>query len=132
MKMKKLSGLIIGGGSIGQRHIFNLLKLGEKNISIYDNNEIVSKNISKKFNIPRFVDFESALSSNPDFCFICTFPSSHVNFSKKCLLNNSHVFIEKPLSRSKCAALGKGSYSITVLRESAYFSNGLLEWCTKL
>ena len=100
MTFEKLSGLVIGGGSIGQRHIFNLQRLGVRNLSIYDSNELVSKNVSKKFNISRFVNFESALASNPDFSFICTFPSSHVKFSKKCLLNGSHIFIEKPLSNN--------------------------------
>ncbi len=88
--------LVIGCGSIGQRHIKNLLSLGEKNIQVYDTNFDLSKKISKKFNLKIL----ESLNIPVDCTLVCTPPSSHIDIAKKAIANKSHVFIEKPLSNS--------------------------------
>jgi predicted dehydrogenase len=87
--------LVIGTGSIGQRHIKNLISLGYNNIEIFDTNKLLAKKIAKKFSINNL----SSLKFNDVKCtLICTPPTSHINFAIKAIENNSHVFVEKPLS----------------------------------
>ena len=88
--------LVIGCGSIGQRHIQNLLKLGEKKISVYDSDIKLLKHVSKKFK----VEIDVKPNFNVDCTLICTPPNSHIKIAKKALMNKSHVFIEKPLSNN--------------------------------
>jgi predicted dehydrogenase len=87
--------LIIGCGSIGQRHIQNLIKLGFQDIEIFDFNKELASNIAKKFKV-RYI--KKLQFNTPDCTLICTPPSSHTELAIKALENNSHVFIEKPLS----------------------------------
>ena len=96
-KENKINFLIVGCGSIGQRHIRNLLSLGQKNIKIYDVDKTLSKKISKKFNIVQVKILEF---KNINCTLICTPPSTHVDIANKALSVLSHVFIEKPLSNS--------------------------------
>jgi predicted dehydrogenase len=96
-KENKINFLIVGCGSIGQRHIDNLLSLGQKNIKIYDTDCVLVKKISKKFNVEQLktLDFK-----NINCTLICTPPSTHLSIAKKALTESSHIFIEKPLSNS--------------------------------
>jgi len=95
---KKYRGLVIGCGSIGERHIHNLQKIGIKDIQAYDMDKKKSKVISEKYKIKSYDDFDSALESKPDFSIICTYPDSHIRIASECVKINSHVFIEKPIS----------------------------------
>lgn len=93
-----LKGLIIGCGSIGERHLHNLLSIGIKNMIIYDKDEFRVNQLSKKYNVKKSTDINSALSFEPNFTFICTYPDSHLKIANQCLNANSHLFIEKPLA----------------------------------
>jgi predicted dehydrogenase len=95
---KKLRGIVIGCGSIGERHIHNLKKIGIKELGIFDINKKRLAELKNKYSVNSFSDIESALEFNPDFSIICTYPESHYKFAKKCIENKSHVFIEKPIS----------------------------------
>jgi len=89
--------LVIGCGSIGQRHISNLISLGFKDIQIYDSNKKLSKKTGKMLgvSVKNSLDF-----LNIDCTFICTPPNSHILLAKKALKEKSHIFIEKPISNS--------------------------------
>ncbi len=97
-KYEKLRGLVIGCGSIGERHIHNLKKIGIKELGIFDVNKKRLTELRNKYSVNSFLDIESALGYNPDFSIICTYPESHHEFAKKCINAKSHVFIEKPIS----------------------------------
>jgi len=96
--VSKLNLLVIGCGSIGERHIYNLKKMGVKKLAICDIDKQRSNYVSKKYKIKNFYDLNSALAYKPDVSFICTYPTSHVSIAKNCIQSNSHVFIEKPIS----------------------------------
>jgi predicted dehydrogenase len=89
--------LVIGCGSIGQRHIKNLKKIGYSDILVFDSNNELMKETSNKLKI----NYTNSLNiENVDCTLICTPPNSHIKLAKKALKLNSHVFIEKPLSDS--------------------------------
>src|SRR5713226_647406 len=96
--MTNLSGLIIGCGSIGERHLHNLKKIGINDIAIYDSCRKRVDELSKKYNAKKFYSLDSALSFRPDFSVICTYPNSHSHLADACIDVNSHLFIEKPIS----------------------------------
>ncbi|MBI2625295.1 MAG: Gfo/Idh/MocA family oxidoreductase [Candidatus Nealsonbacteria bacterium] len=85
--------LIIGFGSIGQRHYGNLLKLGYKNVFVYD--------IDPR-KIPRRVKKINSLSVKElgDFkiSFVCNPTSLHIKTALLAAKAKNHLFIEKPLS----------------------------------
>ena len=93
-----LRSLIIGCGSIGERHLHNIKKIGIKDIGILDINKTQVNSLAKKYSVKKFYDLDSALSFKPDFSIICTLPKSHIPIANSCINSGSHVFVEKPLS----------------------------------
>ena len=93
-----LRSLIIGCGSIGERHLHNIKKIGIKDLGILDTNKTRVNSLSKKYSVKKFYDLDSALSFKPDFSVICTLPESHIPIANSCINSGSHVFVEKPLS----------------------------------
>lgn len=90
--------LVVGCGSIGQRHISNLLNLGEE-VAGCDINENLAKQITKKYQIPFFTDIKRALEKySPDAVLVCTPTHLHIPIAEQALKENCHVFIEKPIS----------------------------------
>ncbi|OLC36860.1 MAG: hypothetical protein AUH84_00470 [Thaumarchaeota archaeon 13_1_40CM_4_38_7] len=96
--IKNLTGLVIGCGSIGERHLRNLKKIGVRKILVYDKDHRVLDKLSEEYNAKIFYDLNSALTYEPNFSIICTHPNSHVMLANACVNANSHVFVEKPLS----------------------------------
>lgn len=98
IRKKNLKGLVIGCGSIGERHIYNLKKQEIKEVGIFDISKKKTLQLSKKYNVIPYNNIDNAFLSKPDFCFICTYPKSHLTLLSKCIENNIHVFVEKPIS----------------------------------
>lgn len=96
--VKSLKGLVIGCGSIGQRHIYNLKKIGIDNLAVFDIDKKMTEYVSKKYHLKKYYSLQSAFSFEPHFTFICTTPKSHIQLAEYCINANSHMFIEKPLS----------------------------------
>lgn len=103
--------LFFGLGSIGQRHLRNLLKL-EKNCKIFalrkkfsspllnSKNEKINGDIETKYKILSIKDL-NYLKENKikiDATFICNPSSMHVASAKWCINRNIPVFIEKPVA----------------------------------
>ncbi len=91
--------LVVGCGSIGKRHIRNLLSVNAGEIIACDINDKKLNEVKEEFSIKAFSDVEEALSINKyTAAFICTPPSYHVVQALKFLEQDIHCFIEKPLS----------------------------------
>ncbi|MEW6008459.1 MAG: Gfo/Idh/MocA family oxidoreductase [Candidatus Omnitrophota bacterium] len=91
--------LVIGCGSIGERHIQNLrkLKIGEILISDIDKKRLLY--VSRKYKISLiFNNFKDALEKKPDAAIISTPPNSHIPIGLAVVNSGVHAFIEKPLS----------------------------------
>lgn len=90
--------LFCGLGSIAERHISNLLSLGETDIIAFRRNDSPLKTIKKK--IKTFTNFNEVLAHKPDVAFITTPSAFHIPLAIQLAMNNCHLFIEKPLSTS--------------------------------
>ncbi len=89
--------LIAGCGSIGKRHIRNLINIGYKDIIAYDTDEKTLQSVKEELNVEISNDFNTALMK-VDAVFICTPNHLHTLFALKTVEAGKHVFIEKPLA----------------------------------
>lgn len=88
--------LIIGFGSIGQRHAANALLLGRVAVYEKDANQIGSTPLSK--DIQFFSTLQEAFNWKPDGIIIATPHSTHIEIANKAIDSGGHVLIEKPIS----------------------------------
>ena len=105
--------LMVGLGSIGQRHMRNLrILLGEevqfsafrvinRNHLLTDNLEVVQgKQLEHEFNLRVYHDLNQALSKKPDVVFVTNPTSKHIEVAIAAANAGCDLFIEKPLSHS--------------------------------
>lgn len=104
--------LFIGLGSIGQRHLRNIISLNKKSeiyrFSETDRQMIISDNLKKakktnideKYRIQRLKNINEIKKIKPNITFICNPSSKHMKFALIAAKNKSHIFIEKPLSNN--------------------------------
>ena len=90
-----MKALVIGCGSIGRRHISNLLKLGVE-VYAYDKDLPLLERTLKEFNI-KTSDFRSE-HIRMDAWVLAMPPNYHYSFMKECLEHGYHCFVEKPIS----------------------------------
>ena len=89
--------LVVGYGSIGKRHVKNLLQFSKYEILILTKQKINNK---KETRIKYFDSLTDALKEKPEIGFITNETSYHVEIALKLAKKNMHLFIEKPLSNS--------------------------------
>ena len=105
--------LIIGLGSIGQRHLRNLKIIEprskfyairkKRNVPLLNNfNKVIKENIKKKYSIKDFDNLKTIFKNKIkiDCAFICTPSSHHVSQVIELLKYNIPCFVEKPLGSS--------------------------------
>lgn len=103
--------LIVGLGSIGQRHLRNLRTLlsDEVEILAYRVRKLshvitptmqidADRNVEREYRVQVFGDLELALEEKPDIAFICNPSSLHVPVALDCVRAGCDLFVEKPLS----------------------------------
>lgn len=89
--------IIIGFGSIGQRHYRNLLSLGFKDVFLYDVDTQKTRKHENTKTLER-TNFNSLRQF--DVVFVCSPNNLHIRQALKCAQAGCHLFIEKPLSNS--------------------------------
>lgn len=96
-----MRNLVIGAGSIGTRHIRNLISLGHDVIAFDTSQKAVDK-IKDEFQIHAFTILEDCFADLDDSttAFICTPADSHIEYAKICAQQKMDLFIEKPLAAS--------------------------------
>jgi len=103
-KLKKITkvktALIIGAGSIGQRHIRNLKKIGVDNIIALRSKKGHYKKLPSELEITEVSSWEDALANNPDVAIIANPSSLHIETARKIVNHVKGIFIEKPFSDS--------------------------------
>ena len=92
--------VVIGCGSIGKRHIGNLLVLGHE-VAGYNRGEVRRVEALDRFGIPVYDDLDVMLDEFPaDAAVIATPQALHMEHSLTATQKGLHLFIEKPLSGS--------------------------------
>ena len=91
--------LVVGCGSIGQRHIRNLILLGHQVYGCEIDYKKASQ-VKKKYKIEVFEDLKKALIKKYDGALICTPTSLHIPLSLELAKAGINLFIEKPLSNN--------------------------------
>ena len=91
--------LVIGCGSIGQRHIEVLIKLGENNIAALRTYKGYRKELNKKIkdNVIVFTNEIDAFKWKPTHVIISNPTKLHAEYIKKFLDTDINIFVEKPI-----------------------------------
>lgn len=126
-----MSNLVIGCGSIGCRHIGNLIAVEEPVVAC-DQSEKQLKETCERFGIKGNPNIEECfgLTAAGSAAFICTPANSHAYYARKCLSAGYDLFIEKPLSDAveglaEVARLAEQKQLITMVGCNMRFDCGL-------
>ena len=89
---------VVGSGYWGSIIINTLIKLGFKNIIIYDKSIKNKKIAKKKFKTIKFENNFSSILNDKNILntFVVTPPSVNLKIVKKLIFNNKNIFLEKP------------------------------------
>lgn len=87
--------LVIGYGSIGKRHVDNLLKMNNTEILVVTNQNYKSTKFCKFFK-----NIHDALNEKPHAAIIANNTNEHMKTAVKLAKEKIDIFIEKPLSHS--------------------------------
>lgn len=90
--------LVCGAGSIGKRHIANLLQLGAK-VSVWRSQTHLLKSIKDEFDVEIHENIDDAINK-VDAVVIATATDNHIPIAIKVLQAGKSMFIEKPISNS--------------------------------
>ena len=92
--------LIIGTGSIGERHTRCFLNTGRADVQICELNRDVRLRVADTYGVESHVALEQALQNPPDIAVICTPAPLHVPIARQLVLAGTDVLVEKPLGTS--------------------------------
>jgi predicted dehydrogenase len=96
-----MKALVVGCGSIGTRHIENLLDHDHvSDVFGLDITTAAAQNAAEEYDIWTTTNPDAAWDRSPDMVFVCTPPHTHIQLAETSLANDTHVFIEKPLADS--------------------------------
>ena len=96
-EMKRV--LVVGVGSIGERHTRCFQQTERADISICEVNDQLRSQIADRYGLKlAFGDWHEALASDFDAAVICTPAHLHIPMATEVAALNRHLLIEKPLS----------------------------------
>ena len=93
-----MKALIVGGGSIGKRHLQNLAALGIEELALVEPDEMRRSSLKRELRLSDFADIEDGLRWSPDVVVIASPSHLHVRQSLLVAQEGFDLFIEKPLS----------------------------------
>jgi predicted dehydrogenase len=120
--------LIAGLGSIGRRHLRNLIALGQQDILLYRTHLAANQSpipdyqsgIPDLSSIPVETDLQAALAHHPQAVIVSNPTALHLDVAIPAALQGCHLLLEKPLSHSMAriaeleAALAHGGGQVLV------------------
>ena len=89
--------LVVGCGSIGKRHIRNLLDLGAGHVLAFDARDD-RRDEAAALGAEAMRDIDAAWAASPDTVVVATPPSSHVPVALDAARRGCNLFVEKPLA----------------------------------
>ena len=91
---------VIGVGHLGKFHLNNWKEIaGTELVGFYDPNDDTAKEVSEKYQLPRFADAD-ALIDACDAIDIVAPTNYHFEWCEKAIKKGKHVFVEKPLANT--------------------------------
>lgn len=93
--------LVIGAGSIGERHVRCFQRTGRADVWLCEIHADLCADVSKRYGLSHsFTDFDAALDAGPDAAVICTPADLHVGMALRLAEAGIHILTEKPVSTS--------------------------------
>lgn len=93
--------LILGTGSIGERHLRCFRSTSRAELSLCEINPDLRTEVANRYAIPHaFGNYDDALAQEPDAVVICTPAQLHIPLAIQAVNRGKHILIEKPLSTS--------------------------------
>jgi len=89
---------VVGAGMWGKNHVRVLYEMGVLYGVVEKKSEIINKLRQEYPDVIIFNDLEQALNKDLDGFVVCTPPKTHFEITKKILLSNKHVLVEKPIT----------------------------------
>lgn len=89
--------LVVGCGSIGERHVRNLLALGHEVLGFEPDRRRAAE-VAGRYRIEVTSDLDVALAGRPDGALVCAPTSEHLPLSFKVAEAGVNLFVEKPLA----------------------------------
>lgn len=91
--------LVVGVGSIGERHVRCFAATGRARISVCEVNAELRRTVAERYSVAdAFASIESGLAASPEVVVICTPAHLHVPMARAAVRTGAHVLVEKPLS----------------------------------
>ena len=95
---------VLGAGHLGRIHLDIIKRISEYDlVGFYDPDPHLSSKISKELSVRSFESMSSLIDAT-DIVDIVTPTLSHFECAKQAILNNKHVFIEKPVTNTLAEA----------------------------
>ncbi|MBI5768511.1 MAG: Gfo/Idh/MocA family oxidoreductase [Verrucomicrobia bacterium] len=99
--MSQHSILVVGCGSIGERHLRCFQATARATVTACEQNPALLQRMADTYRVPGVADWQAAVrSGQPTAVVICTPAPLHVPIAGAALAAGMHVLIEKPLSHS--------------------------------
>jgi predicted dehydrogenase len=96
-----MRALVIGGGSIGRRHLQNLRELNVADRGLVEPIAERRHEVVQASGGQGFASLEEGLAWKPTFVIIATPTASHIEIALAAARGGCHLFIEKPLSHRR-------------------------------
>lgn len=96
-----LRAAIVGCGKIADSHAQQILRIeGAEIAAVCDREELMAMQFCERFGVKeRYTDLGELLEkARPDVVHITTPPQGHYQLARQCLLNGTHVYVEKPFT----------------------------------
>lgn len=92
--------LVCGLGSIGRRHLGNLLALGEDDVFGLDPDAAARAQVEREHGVPVVTTLAEAWPRRPHAVLVTTPTASHLPVAREAVERGCHVLVEKPLAHT--------------------------------
>lgn len=91
---------VLGCGSIGRRHLRNLVALGETDLLGFDPDPAACQKVIEETGVPCYGELQPVWNHNPCVAIVAAPTNLHVELALAAVHHGCHLFVEKPLSHS--------------------------------